>query len=141
MVSSVIGFGLFVLAIPAFNNLSQKNLQLQMTDAPLILGGLLAIAVFVGVLSGIYPALFLSGLSPASILKGKLAQQGRFTSMFKKVLITFQFVISSALIISTFIIYFQLEYIRNKGLGFDKEQMVVLQVRNTEEKTRARMLK
>lgn len=141
VISSVIGFGLFVLAIPAFNNLSEKNLQLQMTDTPLILGGLLVIAVFVGVLSGIYPALFLSGLSPASILKGKLASQGRFTGMFKKVLITFQFVISSALIISTFIIYFQLEYIRNKGLGFDKEQMVVLQIRNTEEKTRIKTFK
>jgi len=141
VISSVIGFGLFVLAIPAFNNLSEKNLVLQMVDVPLILGGLLIIALFVGVLSGIYPALFLSGLSPASILKGKLAHQSRFTSMFKKVLITFQFVISSALIISTFIIYFQLEYIRNKGLGFDKEQMVVLQVRNTEEQTRIKTFK
>lgn len=141
VLSSIIGFGLFVLAIPAFNNLSEKSLELELTDIPVALGGLLVTAVFVGLLSGIYPAVFLSGLSPASILKGKLGQQGRFTGVFKKILITFQFVISSALIISTLIIYFQLEFIRNKGLGFDKEQMVVLQIRNSEDQTRLKMFK
>ncbi len=141
VISSLLGFGLFVLAIPAFNNLTEKSLQLQLMDMPLILGGILTIAVLVGLLSGIYPALFLSGLSPAAILKGKLAKQGRFTGLFKKTLITFQFVISAALIIATFIIYFQLEYVRNKALGFDKEQMVVVQVRNTAEKARVRTLK
>ncbi len=140
-ISSVLGFGLFVLAIPAFNDLSEKALSLQLTDVPLIASGLLLVAVLVGLLSGIYPALFLSGLSPASILKGKLAKQGRFTSLFKKGLITFQFVISAALIIATFIIYFQLDYVRNKALGFDKEQMVVVQIRNATEKTRIKMLK
>ncbi|GAB5523607.1 MAG: ABC transporter permease [Roseivirga sp.] len=140
-ISSVLGFGLFVLAIPAFNDLSEKTLSLQLADVPLIIGGLLMVAVVVGLLSGIYPALFLSGLSPASILKGKLARQGKFTSLFKKGLITFQFVISAALIIATFIIYFQLDYVRNKSLGFDKEQMVVVQIRNTTEKARIKMLK
>ncbi|MCE7993074.1 MAG: FtsX-like permease family protein [Roseivirga sp.] len=140
-ISSVLGFGLFVLAIPAFNDLSEKALSLQLADIPLIVGGLLMVAVLVGLLSGIYPALFLSGLSPASILKGKLAKQGKFTSLFKKGLITFQFVISAALIIATFIIYFQLEYVRNKALGFDKEQMVVVQIRNMTEKSRIKTLK
>lgn len=140
-ISSVLGFGLFVLAIPAFNDLSEKALSLQLADVPLIVGGLLVVAVLVGLLSGVYPALFLSGLSPASILKGKLAKQGKFTGLFKKGLITFQFVISAALIIATFIIYFQLEYVRNKALGFDKEQMVVVQIRNATEKTRIKMLK
>lgn len=140
-ISSVLGFGLFVLAIPAFNDLSEKALSLQLADVPLIIGGLLLVAIVVGLLSGIYPALFLSGLSPASILKGKVAKQGKFTSLFKKGLITFQFVISAALIIATFIIYFQLEYVRNKALGFDKEQMVVVQIRNMTEKARIKTLK
>ena len=141
VISALLGFGLFVLAIPGFNDLSDKTLQLQLADVPVYLGGLIAVAVIVGLLSGIYPALFLSGLSPASILKGKLAKQGKFTGIFKKGPITFQFVISAGLIIATFIIYFQLDYVRNKSLGFDKEQMVVLQIRNTAEKSRLKMFK
>jgi len=141
LLSSVLGFGLFVLALPAFNNLSEKALELHLIDTPVILGGLFAIAILVGFLSGIYPALFLSGLSPASILKGKLAKKGKFVGFFKKGLITFQFVISAAMIIATFIIYFQLDYIRNKSLGFDKEQMVVIQVRNSPEKEKIQSLK
>lgn len=141
LLSSVLGFGLFVLALPAFNDLSEKTLRLQVSDIPLMLGGLFGIAIIVGLLSGIYPALFLSGLSPAAVLKGKLAKKGKFTGFFKKGLITFQFVISAAMIIATFIIYFQLDYIRNKSLGFDKEQMVVVQIRNNPEKKRVQLLK
>jgi len=141
VLASLLGFALFVFAIPAFNDLSDKTLVLQMVDVPVLIIRLLGIAILVGLLSGIYPALFLSGLSPAAILKGKLVRQGKVTGVFKKVLITFQFVISAALIIATFIIYFQLDYVRNKSLGFDKEQMVVLQVRNDPEQAKIKVLK
>ncbi|KYG80270.1 ABC transporter permease [Roseivirga echinicomitans] len=141
IVSAIIAFGLFMLAIPGFNNLSEKALQIQTADIPVVFGALLIIAVVVGVISGLYPALFLSGFSPSAILKGKVAKQSKFTAGVKKVLITFQFVISSALIISTFIIYFQLDYLRNKSLGFDKEQMVVLQVRETREQNAIKTFK
>ncbi len=141
VMSAVLGFGLFVLAIPAFNNLSEKALTLQPTDIPMVLGGLLVLAIIVGVLSGIYPALFLSGFSPAAILKGKVAKQSKFANLFKKSLITFQFVISAALIMATFIIYFQLQYMRNKALGFDKEQTVVLHVRSYTDQVKIKTLK
>ncbi len=140
-ISGIIGFGLFLLAMPAFNALTEKSLVVAMSDVPLIFGGLIVIALVVGFLSGIYPALFLSGFSPAAILKGKVAKQSPFAGLFKKVLITFQFVISAALIISTFIIYFQLEFMRNKALGFDKEQTVVLEVRSLADQTRIKTLK
>lgn len=141
VLAAILGFGLFVLAIPAFNNLSEKALQLHAADVPLIAGGLLALAIIVGILSGIYPALFLSGFSPAAILKGKMAKQSKFANLFKKSLITFQFVISTALIMSTFIIYFQLQYMRNKALGFDKEQTVVLHVRSFTDQQKIKTLK
>ncbi len=141
IISGVIGFGFFLLAMPAFNNLTEKSLTVGVADVPLILGGLLVIALIVGFLSGIYPALFLSGFSPAAILKGKVAKQSPFAGLFKKVLITFQFVISAALIISTFIIYFQLQFMRNKALGFNKEQTVVLEVRSIRDQTRIKTLK
>lgn len=141
VISSVLGLALFVLAIPAFNNLSDKTLQLQTVDIPLIVGGMLALAIIVGALSGIYPALFLSGYSPAAILKGKMAKQSKFANLFKKGLITFQFVISAALIMATFIIYFQLQYMRNKALGFDKEQTVVVHVRAYNDQLKIKTLK
>ncbi|MBO3698536.1 ABC transporter permease [Roseivirga sp. E12] len=141
IISGVIGFGFFLLAMPAFNGLTEKSLEVAAADVPLILGGLIVIALIVGFLSGIYPALFLSGFSPAAILKGKVAKQSPFASLFKKSLITFQFVISAALIISTFIIYFQLQFMRNKALGFDKEQTVVLEVRSLRDQTRIKTLK
>lgn len=128
LLAAILGFGLFMLSIPAFNDLSEKALSVSLGDIPLVLGGLILMALVVGAFSGLYPALFLSGFSPAVILKGKFARQSKFASLFKKTLITFQFVISAALIIATFIIYFQLQYMRNKALGFDKEQMVVLSV-------------
>ncbi len=141
VMAALLGFGLFVLAIPAFNNLSEKVLQLQPADIPMIAGGLLVLAIVVGVLSGIYPALFLSGFSPAAILKGKVAKQSKFANLFKKGLITFQFVISAALIMATFIIYFQLQYMRNKALGFDKEQTVVLHVRSYTDQVKIKTIK
>ncbi|OEK05359.1 ABC transporter permease [Roseivirga misakiensis] len=141
IIAAVIGFGFFMLAMPAFNGLTEKSLVVELADVPLILGGLILIALIVGFLSGIYPALFLSGFSPAAILKGKVAKQSPFAGFFKKVLITFQFVISAALIISTCIIYFQLQYMRNKQLGFDKEQTVVLEVRSLPDQTRIKTFK
>lgn len=141
IISGVIGFGVFMLAMPAFNGLTEKSLFVSTSDIPLIFGGLIIIALIVGFLSGIYPALFLSGFSPSAILKGSVAKQSPFASLFKKALIIFQFVISAALIISTFIIHFQLQFMRNKALGFDKEQTVVLEVRSLRDQTRIKVLK
>ena len=139
--AALIGFGFFLLAIPAFNNLADKDLVIEVADYPLVLGGMFLLALIVGFFSGIYPALFLSGFSPAAILKGKVAKQSKFANFFKKGLITFQFVISASLIIATFIIYFQLQYMRNKALGFDKEQTVVLQVRSYRDQVNIKTLK
>lgn len=141
VIAGVIGFGFFMLAMPAFNSLTEKSLVVSTSDIPLIFGGLMMIALIVGFLSGIYPALFLSGFSPSAILKGRMAKQSPFASLFKKVLIIFQFVISAALIISTFIIHFQLQFMRNKALGFDKEQTVVLEVRSLRDQMRIKVLK
>lgn len=141
IISGIIGFGFFLLAIPAFNQLTEKTLSVSTSDIPFVLGGLMVIALVVGFLAGIYPALFLSGFSPSAILKGRVAKQSPFAGLFKKSLITFQFVISAALIISTFIIYFQLQFMRDKALGFDKEQTVVLEVRSLRDQTRIKTLK
>jgi len=128
LIASILSLGVFYLSIPAFNSLAQKNLAINISDLPIILGGLLGIALVVGLMSGLYPALFLSGLSPSSILKGKVSKQGHWASFFRKGLVVFQFLVSASLIIATVIIYYQISFLQNKALGFDKEQMLVLNI-------------
>lgn len=128
LLAAVLSMAIFYLVIPAFNSLAQKELNIGMSQLPVILAGLLVIALVVGFLSGGYPALFLSRLSPNVILRGKVSRQGIAASFFRRGLIVFQFLVSSMLIISTVIIYYQINYLQNKSMGFDKEQMVVLNV-------------
>lgn len=117
---------LIELSLPLFNTLAGRELTITSTQkfwfAPLFVG----FAVLVGMLAGIYPALFLSSFQPISVLKRAMTT-GKSGARFRKALVVTQFVISIALIAGTLIIYAQLEFMRNKRLGFDKEHIVVLQ--------------
>jgi len=121
--------GLFIvfLFLPAFNNLSGKSLALDITRDITIPLGLLATAIFTGILSGSYPALFLSSFRPVKVLKGML-KTGSKSSNFRRVLVVIQFSLSIFLIISTTLIHDQLDYIRNRKLGFDMEHIVYIQL-------------
>ncbi len=110
--------------LPVFNSLSGKILQLTIWN-PWILLGIVGITVFVGIVSGSYPALFLSSFQPVAVFRGSL-KAGRANKMLRKALVIFQFALSIVFITGTGIIYDQLRFIRNRDLGFDKEQIVVL---------------
>ncbi|MGD9346968.1 MAG: ABC transporter permease [Candidatus Aminicenantes bacterium] len=113
------------LFIPVFNALSNKPLYtglLFIWPNWLILLGL---TLFTGVLAGLYPAFYITAFEPAKVLKGS-ALSGRGKSVFRRSMATLQFVISITLIIGTLIIYNQMEYIQNKSLGFDKENVVLI---------------
>ncbi len=111
------------LLLPAFNNLANKELSLNLSENIMIILGLIGIALFTGILSGSYPALFLSSFRPAHVLKGShpLGPRG---ALFRKILVVFQFSLSILLIIGTIIVFRQLNYIRNRDLGFEKENLV-----------------
>ncbi|MCD6335189.1 MAG: ABC transporter permease, partial [Candidatus Latescibacteria bacterium] len=96
-----------------------------------VLLGLLGIGLFVAFVSGSYPAFFLSAFQPADVLKGTLKASSR-NPLFRSVLVVLQFAISIGLIIGTGIVYDQLNYIRNKRLGFQKEHVIVLPIRGQE---------
>jgi putative ABC transport system permease protein len=113
------------IALPHFNNLAQKNLDLNYFSNPIFLVVLILIGVIVGILSGSYPAFYLSSFSPTSVLKGKL-QGGAKRSTFRGILVVFQFIITIILFISTIVVSQQMNYVRTKDLGFNKEQVVVL---------------
>ena len=115
--------------LPAFNQLSGKELSLNVPDNPILVLGLLLIVVLTGLVSGSYPALFLSSFEPAVVLKGKLAAGMNSSPLLRKGLVVFQFSMAVVLIIGTWMVYRQLNYLENKDLGFHQEHMVV--IRNT----------
>ncbi len=113
------------LFLPFFNSLTGKQLFLNLLGDPSVLLGFAGIVAVVGILGGLYPAVFLSSFEPIRTLKGKLGTGGKSRS-FRRFLVVVQFTISIALIIGSFVIRDQLRYMRSKNLGFDKEQVVVI---------------
>ncbi|QHS59983.1 ABC transporter permease [Chitinophaga agri] len=113
------------LLLPYMNDLSGKSLRITVTSLTWLLPLLLLIVVVVGLLAGSYPAFFLSSFEPVKVLKGKLSS-GFKSSWLRNSLVTFQFVTAILLIVGTLVIYHQLSYIRNKQLGYDRQQVLVL---------------
>ena len=128
LLALIFAFGLVILLMPVFNSFSGKELSIMLFfDAETALL-LLAVTIGVGLLSGTYPALFLSSFQPTQVLKGTFSP-GRRSKLFRQSLVVLQFAISLALIISTVIIYRQLNYLRNADLGFNKSQVLVMPVK------------
>lgn len=113
------------LLVPYLNDLSGKSLAITPLALTWILPLLLAIVVVVGLLAGSYPAFFLSSFEPVKVLKGKLAS-GFKSSWLRNSLVIFQFAAAILLLVGTLVIYNQLSYIRNKQLGYDRQQVLVL---------------
>src|SRR5688572_24130799 len=123
-ISMIIAIALTWIALPWLNKISGQNLTTDILLKWQIIVPLLLIPFFVGIISGIYPALFMSSFQPIKVLKGFLKAGGGIS--FRKVLVTFQFAISIILIIATGIVFWQMRYMQNKILGFDKEHIVSL---------------
>ncbi|MGD2091040.1 MAG: ABC transporter permease [Candidatus Aminicenantes bacterium] len=128
--SVFIAFAALILAIllvelllPVFNDLAGKEMVLDLLGNPIIFIGILAITLFTGLISGSYPALLLSSFRPIKVLKGKFAT-GDSKSLFRKVLVVTQFSLSLVMIIGTFVVYQQLGFMKNKKLGYNKENLV-----------------
>jgi putative ABC transport system permease protein len=125
------------LALPFFNAISAKNLAIDYTNDVTMLLILPGIALLTGLLSGSYPALVLSGYKPVLVLKGaslhtliSRKSKGLWRLNLRRALVVFQFSISIALIAGSLIIYNQLQYFKNRPVGFDREQIVVIPVRD-----------
>jgi putative ABC transport system permease protein len=130
-------------ALPLFNSLSGKTLVLSLTAHPWLVPGLLLFGLLTGLLAGSYPAFFLSSFNPAKVLKGQVTQ-GPKSAGLRSGLVVFQFFISITLIIATAVVYRQLDYIRHVKLGYDKDEVLVVQetywLHNNAEAFRQRLL-
>ena len=111
--------------IPLIGKLSGKDLSYSNFFTPLLYVCLLLFAVLVGIVAGIYPAWVLSGFKAIAVLKGKFNPSSEGIS-FRKALVVFQFTLSIALIAGTIIVYTQLKYVNRHDLGFQKDQMLIL---------------
>jgi hypothetical protein len=116
---------LMSLLLPVFNALMDKQIAFPAL-VPFLLQ-LLAVALLTGLLSGSYPALFLSGLNPERALKGTL-KFGSGALLFRKGLVVFQFALSILLMMSTLLVYRQIQYVKNKNLGMDRQNVVALEL-------------
>jgi len=127
--SFVIGLVLARLLLPFFNTLASKSLTMpwgQWWLMPVILIS----AFIIGIIAGLYPAFYLSSFKPLQVLKGTLST-GSKGPLLRNSLVVFQFTASIMLIIGTTVIYNQMHYILNQKIGFDKDQVVIVQGANS----------
>ena len=121
------------LLLPAFNTLTEKHLSINFAD-PSFLLLLLGLTLGTGIISGSYPALFMSSLKPIIILKGVLKFKSG-AAYFRKALVVFQFALSIILILGMIVIYRQIDFIHNKNLGFAKEDLLYIPIEGELQKT------
>lgn len=124
-VSGFFALAIIILALRPFNALSGKDLGLNIFADPLVILGYLGFMVLIGMMAGSYPAFYLTSFSPVAVLKGKI-RSGVKRSNFRNGLVVFQFIVSISLIISSMVVYKQLNYMQEKDLGFAKENVLKL---------------
>jgi putative ABC transport system permease protein len=135
LVQIVIAFGLTIVIVdtvlPMFNQVTGRNLSIASLTNIFFAVLILFIVVLVAFLSGVYPAMFLSRVNPAELIRRKFFSSGTKT-MFRKFFIIVQFALSIILIITTFFITKQIHFMKEKDLGFDKSNKMVLDLSNSE---------
>ncbi|WP_407557443.1 ABC transporter permease [Winogradskyella sp. 4-2091] len=128
-IASLVSVILLIILLPQFNLLIEKDLILGLSK-PIHIIFLLGITLICGVLAGLYPAFYLSSFKPVQVLKGIKVTQGS-ANFIRKGLVVGQFTISIVFIISTILVYQQIQHVKNRDLGFDKDQLVSLNVNGT----------
>ncbi|HXB06236.1 MAG TPA: ABC transporter permease [Puia sp.] len=122
----ILALGFVLLILPAFNHLTEKNIRFPFSAGSFWLS-MAALTLITGIISGSYPALFLSGFQPIRVLKGMM-KFGSGATWFRKGLVVFQFVLSIVLIIGTIVISEQVDYVQSINLGYDRENLVYLPI-------------
>lgn len=121
----LLSIGFIALFLPTFNTLSGKFISFSTLFQPDTLFILLAIILFVGIVGGSYPAFYLSKFNPVNVLKGNLSK-GSSNVTLRRALVVVQFSISMIMLICTWVVYKQLDFIRSKDLGFNKDQVLTV---------------
>ncbi len=127
IISLILALLIIELVQPWFNGLISANLDFFKQSNYVLIFSLMAVTLFAGLIAGSFPAFYMSGFQPVAILKGYFnTMKGK--PVLRNVLVTFQFFISVVLIVSTIIIIRQLDFLNSKSLGFDKENVVLVEL-------------
>jgi putative ABC transport system permease protein len=114
------------IVLPIFRNLANRQLELNFFQSAYTLPLLVGFALFVGILAGCYPAFFLSSFQPARTVKGSRGEKTKGNVILRRALVVLQFAVTFGIFFGTFVISRQLQYVRDKQLGFNKEHVVVI---------------
>ncbi len=125
LIAAIIGFGLAEITRPFFNQLASKELSLNLFEKPELILLLLGIILSTGLLSGVYPAWFMTRFNLTDAVRGKLSKTGSKARM-RNLLVVLQFTISTTLISSSFLVANQLDFLQQRDLGFDEEHVLVI---------------
>ena len=124
---------IILLSLPAFNSLMQKQLQLQLTN-PVHIIALFVIIIVCGFIAGSYPSVYLSSFNPVFVLKGLKMKTGS-AAFIRKGLVVFQFTVSIIFIISTVVVYLQIQHVKNRNIGLNKYNLIEINPENDVSKT------
>ncbi len=125
--SAIFSVVLIFLALPSFNNLVEKHLSMGLGN-PFHIGALIVIALICGIVAGSYPAFYLSSFNPVKVLKGLKIKSGDSAGFIRRGLVITQFAISIILIISTVVIFQQIQHVKSRALGYNKNDLVYTSV-------------
>ncbi len=137
LVAVILSIFLVLLLMPAFNSISGKEFTWRTLFQPFNIFLLVGIGLITGLIGGSYPAFYLSSFKPVSVLKGQLSKASGNINL-RRTLVVLQFAVSMIMLICTWVVYSQLSYVRNKDLGFNKDQVMTVIV-NTGEDERSKI--
>lgn len=135
----VLAIGTTLLLLPAFNGVSGKQIEMPWSNPWFWLSGVV-FAVVTGLMAGSYPALYLSTFKPVSVLKGTF-RAGRFSSLPRKVLVVVQFTVSVSLIIGTIVIFRQIQFAKDRPIGYNRDNLVRIPIKSEDIITHYRSLR
>jgi putative ABC transport system permease protein len=130
LLAFLLALGMVWLAMPFFNGLSDKKIQIPWTNPWFWLMGL-GFSVITGLIAGSYPALYLSSFNPVQVLKGGF-RTGRMASIPRKILVVIQFSVSVVMIVGTLIVFQQIQYAKDRPVGYSRDKLIVLPLQTEE---------
>ncbi len=130
---------LVLLSLPWFNELAGKDMGIPWA-IPIFWMAVLSFTLFTGLLAGSYPALYLSSFSPIKVLKGTF-KAGKYSTVPRKVLVVFQFAVSIMLAVGTVIVFNQIEFTKDRPMGYDQNNLISIQMNNPEYKGKYELLR
>ena len=140
LISLILSMVVVGLLLPEFNKLAGKYFEIDVIYSPPVIGSLLVIMVLVGVFGGSYPAFYLSRFNPVRVLKGEITE-GSSGNLFRKVLVIIQFTVSVVMIICTLVVFRQINFLKNKDLGYNMDNVISMQLNNQDMIRRAPVFK